>query len=99
MAAHSQHKKLNDYIKDGLSDDCGYNKKFKHSYGIGHYGIGMHCIQQIANICEDRLWGWYFVPTKKMDYSRQHWFEDQECFVSFENKQDLIQVILSIEFN
>ena len=75
MAATSQTKKhLRDYLNDGLSDDCGYNKKFKYSYGIGQYGIGMHCIQKIANICEDRRWGWYFVPTENMNYHSQNWF-------------------------
>lgn len=99
MVETSRKRTVGDYIKDGLPADCGYNQRFKHSYGIGSYGIGMHCIQKIAEICDKRRWGWYFKPTEKMDYGRQDWYEDQECFISFESKQDLIQVILSVDFN
>lgn len=81
-----------------VPENCGYNKRFAHSYGINAYGLPASCIAQIQSIVTGK-WGWHFIPNSDMDYARDNWYERQQCYVSFENKHDLIQVILQVKFN
>ena len=52
----------------------------------------------MKNIVKKR-WGWHFRPHKDMDYTRDNWYEKQNCYLSFELETDLINVKLLIEYN
>lgn len=81
-----------------IPEDCGYNKRFAHSYSINSYSLPGSCVDQIQSIVTGK-WGWYFVPHFDMDYRRDTWYERQDCYVSFEFKHDLIQVVLQVKFD
>tara|TARA_Y100001938_G_C7920666_1_gene344313 strand:- start:158 stop:415 length:258 start_codon:yes stop_codon:yes gene_type:complete len=81
-----------------IPEDCGYNKIFKHQWRTRDYGINMSTIERISKLVSGR-WGWHFKAHKDMDYSRDNWYENQTCYVSFERKWDLILVKLLIDFN
>ena len=81
-----------------IPEDCGYNKIFKHQWRTRDYGINMSTIERISKLVSGR-WGWHFKAHKDMDYSRDNWYEKQNCYLSFELETDLINVKLLIEYN
>ncbi len=81
-----------------IPDTCGYNKIFKHQWRTQHYGINMSTVERIGKVATGK-WGWHFKPHKNMNYSRDDWYENQTCYVSFEKKWDLILVKLLVDFN
>lgn len=80
-----------------LSQGSGYNCIFKHIWRVlGKYALKSSWIWTISKIVDGRDWGWYFIPNKNMDYRKDNWYEDQTLILSFENKDDMIQVMLQL---
>ncbi len=86
------------YSELELPDGYGYNHIFKHQIKTRTYGLSGSLIPQIHKLCEGK-WGWHFRPNKNMDYTRDDWYENQNCYLSFELETDLINVKLLIEYN
>lgn len=78
-----------------VPEGCGYNKIFPHKWCLYTYGVSQSLIESISKIAKYR-WGWHFVPTSKMDYRKNNWFEDQTAYLTFENFDDLLQCKLSL---
>lgn len=81
-----------------LPEDCGYNKQYSHNWETPVYGLGMHLIPKIHNLCKGS-WGWHFKPQKDCDYHAKDWYEKQNLVLSFEQKWDLIMCKLIIDIN
>jgi len=81
-----------------IPENCGYNKRFAHSYSINSHSLPGSCVDQIQSIVTGK-WGWHFEPHPDMDYGRENWYERQDCYVSFEHLHDMIQVVLQVDFN
>lgn len=87
-----------DYSVDKLPDDVGYNCIYKHKWNIQHHGLALSTVTDIQGLIKNR-WGWHFEPHKDMDYQSDHWFEKQDCILSFESRYDLILCKLCITIN
>ena len=81
-----------------LPVDCGYNRQYSHDWETSVYGLGMHLIPEIHNLCTGN-WGWYFIPHENCNYYADDWHENQTLVLSFEKKWDLIMCKLIIDIN
>lgn len=82
---------------DSLSipDDCGYNKIFKYQWFTATNALPMSTIPVIQSFVTGR-WGWHFIPKPNMNYNLENWYENQNLVLSFENKEDLITIKLTV---
>jgi len=84
-------------IKSELNDipkDCGYEKRFKHDIDMNSNGIMGECIEWCQTHCEGK-WGWWFDQKELYDPLRHNW-EEQDSYMSFENKVDATKFWFSI---
>ena len=79
---------------DEIPDDCGYMKQFKYNIDMNSNGIMAECIEWCQRNCEGK-WGWWFEQTDLYDPMRHNW-EDQNSYMSFENKLDATRFWLAI---
>ena len=82
------------YDLDDMPDDCGYNKVYQYKYCLNAHGVPGGLIAEMIGIC-DHKFGWHFIPHANMDWSRENWYEDQTAYISFEDRADLVNVVLS----
>ena len=75
-----------------------YKVDFPYKVWCNSSGIALSAMNKIDSIVTGR-WGWNFRPHADMDYSLQNWHERQDAYVTFENRDDAIQVALSIQFD
>ena len=84
-------------IKADLADipkDCGYEKKFRFNIDMNSNGIMGECIEWCQVNCEGK-WGWWFEPAGEIINPQNHW-EDQNSFMSFEQKKDATRFWLAV---
>jgi len=89
-------KKISPVLAD-IPEDCGYEKQFEHNIDMNANGIMAECIEWCQKNCEGK-WGWWFEQTDLYDPMRHNW-EDQNSYMSFENKLDATKFWLSIGVN
>ena len=78
---------------DKVPDDCGYDMRFKYDVNMNSYGINGDCISWCVNNCKHK-WGWWF--DNKENYNPWHHnYEDQDAYMSFQNKKEAMQFWLA----
>ena len=82
------------YDPKTIREDCGYNKIFQYEYCLHAHGVPGNLIDEMVQKCDHRF-GWHFVAHDNMDYYSEDWYEDQTAYISFEDKLDLVNVVLS----
>ena len=78
---------------EDIPDDCGYDKKFKFDIDMQSNGIMGDCIEWCQKNCKSK-WGWWFQQTALYDPLRHNW-EDQNSYMSFENKREAMAFFLA----
>ena len=84
-------------IKSGMADipdDCGYMKQFKYDIDMQSNGIMGSCIEWCQVNCKHR-WGWWF-EGPKTDDPYDHKWEEQNSYMSFEDKKEAMAFFLAI---
>ena len=87
-------------IKPGLEnipDDCGYQKRFKYDIDMQSNGIMGDCIEWCQRNCKHK-WGWWFEGPESNNPFDHRW-EDQNSYMSFENKREAMAFFLAIGMN
>ena len=77
-----------------IPDNCGYDKKFKFDIDMQSNGIMGDCIEWCQTNCKHK-WGWWFQQTDLYDPLRHNW-EEQNSYMSFENKREAMAFFLAI---
>lgn len=75
-----------------------YKVDFPYRLMCNTNAIPMSAMTKIDKLIDGR-WGWNFIPHDNMDWNRDDWYERQDAYVSFENRDDAITVALSINFD
>lgn len=78
-----------------VPEGCGYNQKFFWHWALNTHGVSGSIITWCNKNCVGKF-GWHFMPNSFMNYDEDDWFKNQEAFLSFEYKEDLLQAKLSI---
>ena len=86
-------KKIKPVLAD-IPEDCGYEKQFEHNIDMNSNGIMADCIEWCQINCEGK-WGWWFEPAGEIVNPQNHW-EDQNSFMSFEQKKDATRFWLAV---
>ena len=73
---------------------CGYDKKFKFDIDMQSNGIMGDCIEWCQTNCKHK-WGWWFQQTDLYDPLRHNW-EEQNSYMSFENKREATAFFLAV---
>ena len=77
-----------------ISEQCGYDKRFKYVIDMNSNGIMAECIDWCQKNCEGK-WGWWFEPAGEIENPTNHW-EDQNAYMSFEIKRDATRFWISV---
>ena len=77
-----------------IPDDCGYDKKFKFDIDMQSNGIMGDCIEWCQANCKHK-WGWWFKGPSGMNPWDHNW-EEQNSYMSFENKREAMAFFLAI---
>ena len=77
-----------------IPDDCGYNKKFKFDINMQSNGIMGDCIEWCQANCKNK-WGWWFEGPLGVN-SWDHNWEEQNSYMSFENKREAMAFFLAV---
>ena len=77
-----------------ISEQCGYDKRFKYVIDMNSNGIMGECIEWCQINCKGK-WGWYFENKDAYDPMWHNW-EEQDSYMSFEKKTDATKFWLSI---
>ena len=84
-------------IKADLADipeNCGYDKRFKFDIDMNSNGISGECIEWCQVNCKHK-WGWWFEgPEQNNPYD--HRWQEQNSYMSFENKKEATAFWLAI---
>ena len=80
-----------------ISEQCGYDKRFKYVIDMNSNGIMGECIEWCQVNCEGK-WGWWFEPAGQIENPMNHW-EDQNSYMSFQYKRDATKFWLAIGVN
>ena len=86
-------KKIKPSIED-IPEDCGYEKKFKYDIDMQSNGIMGECIEWCQTNCKYK-WGWWFKQTDLYNPYSHNW-EEQNSYMSFENKREAMAFFLAI---
>ena len=78
-----------------VPEGCGYNKIFFWQWPLNTHGVNGSIITWCTKNCVGKF-GWHFKPNSYMNYDEDDWFKNQEAFISFDLKQDLLQAKLTI---
>jgi len=79
---------------DEIPDDCGYEKKFKYDIDMQSNGIMGDCIEWCQINCKHK-WGWWFEQSELYNPHLHNW-EEQNSYMSFENKREAMAFFLAI---
>ncbi len=79
---------------DDIPEDCGYEKRFKYDIDMNSNGIMGECIEWCVKNCKSK-WGWWFEQTNLYDAGKHNW-EEQDAYMSFEDKREATAFWLSI---
>ena len=71
---------------EDIPEDCGYMQQFEFNVDLNSNGVMSECIEWCQENCEGK-WGWWFEQSDLYDPLRHNW-EDQDSYMSFENKKD-----------
>jgi len=80
-----------------ISDDCGYEQKFKYNIDMNSNGIPGECIEWCQVNCKFR-WGWWFEQADLYSTRRHDW-EGQKAFMSFASKREAMKFWLAVGLN
>ena len=73
--------------------DCGYEKRFRYNMSLGTYGVPAELLHWCSANCKHK-WGWWF--DNKENYNPWHHnYEDQDAYMSFQNKKEAMQFWLA----
>ena len=79
---------------DDIHEDCGYDKRFKYDIDMDANGIMGECIEWCQRNCKGK-WGWWFEgPVSNNPYD--HRWQEQNSYMSFENKREAMAFFLAI---
>ena len=79
---------------DEIPEDCGYDKKFKFDINMQSNGIMGDCIEWCQVHCKKK-WGWWFEGPPGNNPWDHNW-EEQNSYMSFENKREAMAFFLAI---
>ena len=79
---------------DEIPEDCGYEKKFRFNIDMNSNGIMGECIEWCQINCEGK-WGWWF-DQKELYNPNYHNWEEQDAYMSFEDKREATAFFLAI---
>jgi len=79
---------------EDIPEDCGYGKRFKYDVDMHSNGIMGECIEWCQVNCKDK-WGWWFEGPDQQDPWDHKW-EEQNSYMSFENKREAMTFFLAI---
>jgi hypothetical protein len=77
-----------------IPDDCGYEKRFKYDIDMQSNGIMGECIEWCQINCKKK-WGWWFEQSELYNPHFHNW-EEQNSYMSFENKREAMAFFLAI---
>jgi len=77
-----------------IPDDCGYEKRFKYDIDMQSNGIMGECIEWCQINCKKK-WGWWFEGPDLTNPYNHNW-ENQNSYMSFENKREAMAFFLAI---
>jgi len=77
-----------------IPDDCGYDKKFKYDIDMQSNGIMGECIEWCQINCKKK-WGWWFEQSELYNPHFHNW-EEQNSYMSFENKREAMAFFLAV---
>jgi len=77
-----------------IPDDCGYEKRFKYDIDMQSNGIMGECIEWCQINCKKK-WGWWFEQSELYNPTFHNW-EEQNSYMSFENKREAMAFFLAI---
>jgi hypothetical protein len=86
-------KKINPMLDD-IPENCGYEKRFKYDIDMASNGIGAECIEWCQINCKSK-WGWWFDGPDGNDPYDHRW-QEQDAFMSFEDKKEATAFWLAI---
>ena len=86
-------KKVKHNLED-IPEDCGYDKKFKYDIDMQSNGIMGECIEWCEKNCKNK-WGWWFEAPNNYNPLHHNW-EEQNSYMSFENKREAMAFFLAI---
>ena len=79
---------------DDIPEDCGYDKRFKYDIDMNANGIMGDCIELCTSNCKSK-WGWWFESPENYNPYQHNW-EEQNSFMSFEDKREAMAFFLAI---
>ena len=79
---------------EDIPDDCGYDKQFKFDIDMQSNGIMGDCIERCQTNCKHK-WGWWFKGPPGVNPWDHNW-EEQNSYMSFENKREAMAFFLAI---
>ena len=79
---------------DDISEDCGYQKRFKYDIDMHSNGIMGECIEWCQINCKHK-WGWWFQGPDSNDPYDHRW-QEQSSYMSFENKREAMAFFMAI---
>ena len=79
---------------DEIPADCGYDKKFEFDVNMHSNGIMGDCIEWCQLNCKSK-WGWWFEGPPGNNPWDHNW-EEQNSYMSFENKREAMAFFLAI---
>jgi hypothetical protein len=79
---------------DEIPEDCGYEKRFKYDIDMNSNGIMAECIDWCQINCKSK-WGWWF-DQKELYNANYHNWEEQDAYMSFEDKREATAFFLAI---
>ena len=86
-------KSMNGKVAD-IPEDCGYDKRFKYDIDMNSNGIMGECIEWCQINCKSK-WGWWF-DQKELYNPNYHNWEEQDAYMSFEDKREATAFFLAI---
>ena len=82
---------------DDIPRDCGYQKRFKYDIDMNSNGIMGDCIEWCQINCKSK-WGWWFEGPES-DNPWDHRWQEQNSYMSFEDKKEAMAFFLAIGIN
>ena len=79
---------------DKVPNNCGYEKKFKYDINMHSNGIMGECIEWCQKNTKGK-WGWWFEAGPNYSPIHHNW-EEQNSYMSFENKKEAMAFFLAI---
>ena len=74
--------------------DCGYEKRFRYNMSLGTYGVPAELLHWCSANCKHK-WGWWFKGPPGVNPYDHNW-EEQNSYMSFENKREAMAFFLAV---